>query len=336
MNRLHRCSGAAAAVVTVLCVTAHVRAARAPIENVALEYHAPDACPSEDAFTRQVRARTARVRFVKTGADRRFLVSIEARASTFAGRLEIIDHAGQRSRRRFKGRNCGEVASALALVTALAVDPKASTAPASELVLPAASSVTAHRSRPTAPREARVRPRRARWRWSSGVDVTATAGPASRPLVAPAPFVGTERQIAGPWKLGFRLQAVAAETGWLGPEAPRARYRWFAARFELCPLAWDLSKSIGLTPCATSDAGVVVARGTDVALPRSATRGWWSAGLSARLSWRPTSGVFVEIGGDALAAITRDDFVFEKPHITVHRVPPMSFGAEIGAGVNFL
>jgi hypothetical protein len=317
--------------MAVLLVAARSLARPEPVEAVALGYRAPASCPDRGRFVREVRARTSRVRFVTNGAARRFIVSIEASGNAFAGRLDIVGPSEELRSRHFVGHVCHDVASALALVTALAIDPNASTAPTSSLILPA-PPVTA---RPAIRRSAQPTTVR-RWQWGAGVDANAITGPASRPLIAPAPFVTGELSLGTPWTAGLRLQAFAAGSGLIGPEAPQARYRWFAARLELCPLRVRVVRHVSAQPCFATDAGAVVARGTGVARPISQTRAWWSAGLGARLRWNVGSGVFVEIAGHALAADTRYRFVFETPYRQVYAVPSMSFDGQIGAGVNFL
>lgn len=321
---------ATALIAAVLLFAPRALCRPEPVEAVMLSYRAPTNCPDRRRFTREVRARTSRVRFVTSGAQRHFAVSIQASGGAFAGQLEIAGPSGL-SRRHFSDHACNAVASALALVTALAIDPNASTAPASSLVLPASPSAAVpmrrRGRRPTTERH---------WQWDAGVDATALTGPASRALIALAPFVTGELRLGAPWTAAFRVQAFAAGSGLIGPEAPQARYRWFAARLELCPLRVRVARGVSAQPCVATDLGAVVARGTKVAHPLSATRAWWSAGLGARLRWDAGSGVFVEIAGHALAAITHDHFVFETPYEQVYAVHRMSFDGQIGAGVNFL
>lgn len=335
MTRPHSSLAAAAVFASTLLAARPGHGASTSVERVRLVYRAPSSCPSRAFFTRQVRARTARVRFARTGAERHFSVSIETRAKGFFGRLEIVDQAGRANTRSFQGRACSDVVAALALVTALAIDPHASTAPVASLPPPVVPPARRGPGRAARPR-ARRKPDHLGWQWSSGVDLTMMAGPAARPLLTFAPFLETERERAAPWRPSLRLQLLAAATGVLGPGAPRARYRWFAARIELCPVDWPLYGKLSMIPCVASDLGALAARGTAVALPRSAIRGWWAVGLTARLRWATGRGFFVEIAGNGYATITRDSLVFETPHELVHQAPPISLGAQLGAGVNFL
>lgn len=79
----------------------------------------------------------------------------QRREAGFSGRLELKDAEGQTFHRDVRGGNCNAAVSALALVTALALDPEASTTP----IPPAASSAAPAGSSPpqaSVPRPARA------------------------------------------------------------------------------------------------------------------------------------------------------------------------------------
>src|SRR5258706_16478880 len=96
--------GMVAALVAVATSAAGVEP-----ETIALEYAAPDGCPSERAFSGEVSARTALARFSSQAPSRKFRVTIEAREAGFAGRLEIVDTRGERSVREIDGASCSDV-----------------------------------------------------------------------------------------------------------------------------------------------------------------------------------------------------------------------------------
>ena len=62
-------------------------------------------------------------------AARAFVVTVTAETATIRGLLSITSLGGSVSRREVTGDTCSEVVSALALITALAIDPSATTAP---------------------------------------------------------------------------------------------------------------------------------------------------------------------------------------------------------------
>src|SRR5262245_22102344 len=95
-------------------------------ERVELRYTAPGECPTRDAVVALVRERTPAVE-VATGAPRVFAITITASADGFAGSL-VVDGSADK---QLTATRCDDLVSALALVTALAIDPLASTAPIS-------------------------------------------------------------------------------------------------------------------------------------------------------------------------------------------------------------
>ncbi len=106
----------------------------ADTEPIRLRFEAPPDCPGEAAFLDQVRARTAKVRVAATAEKARtFAVRLTQEGGKVHGRLAIEDSASQTEIREVTGERCAEVVSALALITALAVDPHASTAPPARL-----------------------------------------------------------------------------------------------------------------------------------------------------------------------------------------------------------
>ena len=92
----------------------------------------PAACPSEVDFLERVRSRVQRARFAEPGElAHTFEVTIGSADGdgAFLGRVEFVDSDGQRVARSLKGSACDELASGLALITALALDDRIAEAP---------------------------------------------------------------------------------------------------------------------------------------------------------------------------------------------------------------
>lgn len=101
-------------------------AAAEPLEPIRIVYDAGPGCPSSSDLEAEVRARTSRARLA--GPDERargFAIRIVQARDGFRGRLDVREPDGALSTREVSGESCAEVASALALVMALAVDPQA-------------------------------------------------------------------------------------------------------------------------------------------------------------------------------------------------------------------
>lgn len=100
------------------------------VEPIRIQFRAPAGCPDAAAFTDQVRARTAKTRPAAPGERARtFSVSITREPRVSKGQLTIEDKQGDTAVREVSGQTCAEVVAALALISALAIDPDASTSP---------------------------------------------------------------------------------------------------------------------------------------------------------------------------------------------------------------
>src|SRR5690349_14735342 len=97
-----------------------------------LVYEAPaSACPDREAFLHEIFARTQRPRLAPDGEDGpaiaiRVAIDVKSESSS-TGRLEMREPDGTNETREVSGQTCTEVAKALALVTALVLDPDART-----------------------------------------------------------------------------------------------------------------------------------------------------------------------------------------------------------------
>ena len=174
------------------------------------------------------RAPAARVVEARDGL-REFVVVVETRGAAFACSLTILDGTSSTSR-EFVGPTCGVVTSALALVAALAIDPRAqqslpesrkegaeSDVPASEVpdlrAVDGAGAFGPRSQHPdcgvllTVPQRVAEMP--TSWRWSMGV--TGEAGASTASAVAGAPALSSsesEGRVGGPEPAGLGLWGV--------------------------------------------------------------------------------------------------------------------------------
>lgn len=132
--------------IALVLATARSGAA-ADAEPIALEFHTSAECGSGAAFEAQVLARTARARIIHAAgaaalpSGRVFRVTIDGkspdpvtgRAANGSATLIVVDAHGRTSERKLGAAPCAELVEALALVTAIAIDPAASTKPIAEL-----------------------------------------------------------------------------------------------------------------------------------------------------------------------------------------------------------
>ena len=114
----------ARAVIAVgLAAFAALIADRAAASTLRLVYEAPAECPGSEAFIAAVRAQTKTATLTADGdGSPGISVRIARSGSQLRGRLEIEEPGREASVREVTATTCEEVVSALALMTALAID----------------------------------------------------------------------------------------------------------------------------------------------------------------------------------------------------------------------
>ncbi len=306
--------------------------ARAPA--LRLEYAAPGNCPTEADFEAGVLARTAFARFANEGDAQAVRVVVRPTGVTYAGHLSIVGRSGRVSERDVEDTLCSDVVDALALVTALAVDPNATlTLPAragqassppllappldaSSPESPAPPTAPASPSPTPAPAESRVAPRgptpasAPRWAGGAGASFTTIAGIAPDALAGGGVFGEIESRSRGILAPSVRLLVFAAENGVF--RARTASFVLVAARPDVCPVRLG-SRDLSIRACVGADVGALYAEGIQVTHRQLAVVGWFDAALLLRARWAPGRGsFFVEAGGGILVPVTRPSFRYEE------------------------
>jgi hypothetical protein len=305
----------------VLSASGHARAEgfADPPARVQLKYNGGAGCPSEAAFSREVKARIRRaVLWVDSDPARHITVRAELRGGRARGSLEIIEPAAEPTLRDFDAETCSEVASALALVVALALDPNARTeplppepeAPPAERLVPVAASVPPKKNEQAA---------RA-LRFSAGPAVTVSGKYAPVVLVAPGLNFGARYESESLFAPALELTPLLGKTGKTGPDTPLATFSWLMARLDVCPLTLRASELVRLMPCVTSELGQLTVSGkADPVYPSSLTqhRFWADLGLSAKMRL-VSDPLFVELGLSLLRGITEDTFELSAPEQKIY------------------
>lgn len=334
-----------AALLLATTGTLTARADDAP-EPIRLHYAAPASCPGQASFESRLQARTTKSR-PADGEEpaRAFSVALREAGSRWTGVLSIRDREDRLAERQVEGASCEELADALALIVALAIDPQALSAPpptpppAEPPPTPAASSavVAPAPPPPPAPRPrdpvvpARPPPASTPWHAGLGVQGAATWGPSAAALLTLPLFIDVRRGDAGILRPEVRLSASRGGDSLTSS----ARFTWTVARLEACTAIWEHAARVRLVPCALIEGGTLRGEGSDVAQPTSATRAWIAAGATARVQTRVFGPVFVEAQGSLALPVVRDRF-FLKPDTTLHRVPEVVPSMAFGLGATFL
>lgn len=317
---------------------------------VALRYTNELGCPSEAEFVDEVSARVRRpVTWTRSEAAVQIVVVVRA-GERASGTLEVTQAATEPTRREFSSSSCAEVGSALALVTALTLDPNARTeqlpahsaasfAPTAALVVPEPPPPQpAVKPAPAPPPAAPAPPSnpelgRGFVAWL-GPAASVGLGYASEPLVAVGLSLGARSPKNG-LSPGFQLTPLWGGTGETGPAAAGGAFSWATGRLEGCPLRLALAQPLSFEPCLAAEIGRVSARGTEAEItPVSVERWWFAAGATFSLHF--TRGSWFARGGALLLVpATRDEFVFRAPDRSIHQASPVLVGGSLALGFQF-
>lgn len=121
---MRACRWIVATALLLLATAVLAPPVKAESERIHITFDAPKGCSDSTAFLRALKKWTKRFEPVtEAQTTRRFLVTIRRTASAASGQLEIRTPGAATSLRNVAGKTCDEVSAALALMTALAIDP---------------------------------------------------------------------------------------------------------------------------------------------------------------------------------------------------------------------
>ena len=338
----------AAALAATLGLVAQQAAAAPPeTEPIRIEYTALPGCPDASAFRSRVFERTSKARPASEGETARtFVVLIEASGAGTEGSLVVREDGMSTMARRVSGKNCDEVARALALATALAIDPEAALGPTPE---PAGSgdagsnSADAAAAAPKAPSD----PEKERADEPPQTEPSASDEPEHRlaflfgPGVAfgPAPNPSFGVSAALEWsspspavlpaavglELAYSTSAKEAVAG------AKSSFHFAFARPYVCTMGVGVG-TLGVVPCIGGELGAIVASGSELATPATETRFWAAGELALRFDLALSDDWFVDASASAVFPFTRYQFVFETPETSIYDVPAVTaaFGLRVG------
>lgn len=304
-------------------------------EPIRLEYVADEGCPSAAEFERMVFERTHSAR--PAHADevaRLFSVTLERDPRTVRGSLTVRD-GEQTLVRQVNGRDCADLASVLALATALAIDPSA------ELLPPGSAPGTTDTSggregskEGEPPRESEPTPTPAPVSQDvpvpydppdalpSGASVEllgVAAGVRAEWAATPYPALGPALSVDfgdedATWTFGAAASLLFTASKEVA--TARADFRIIAATLNACSLAfrWQVVQAGG---CLQGDFGDIYATSSDIPLGESAHRFWATIGVHLKLVTRLSDdwGLALDVGPNLL--LTQYRFEFNEPDTRV-------------------
>jgi hypothetical protein len=329
--------------ITVVLLTV---SSAADAENVRISWGAPAACPSQARFVDEVTARTANAQFSANG-DRLFRVTITQDGKIFRGRLEILQGTNVQGSRDIDSDQCPELVSALALLTALAIDPNASSAslsvalpaktpapqaPASVSVQPPApvlAPAIAQNPPPKPPISPKAQSKSQPWHLSLEPGLSMDFGPA--PAVLPGFEVLAElwQQANSPLTHNYQLAL-----GYSSVTKDNLRLSLYKVRANACPLRSPISSAFFLQACAGLQAGRIHSEAVDIANHRESDNFWFATSLGPRFGFstgRFSSSLFVGM----LVPLSRYRFYTDDPWIQLHQMPTLGLTLNFNVGIRF-
>ncbi|HEY2410404.1 MAG TPA: hypothetical protein VGI10_30570 [Polyangiaceae bacterium] len=320
--------------VPLLALSFVSRARAQDATPVLLEYRAHAGCPDEQAFVRELTARTRLARIADAGeAAERVRVRIDEVPGGSHGQLVVGVGAGA-STRDVSAARCEQVVAALALMTALAIDPDALTAVDASAPPAPVTPVTPTAAKEEPHRQPRVE-QPARFHVRAGIAFELDTSLSPNPQPSLRPFLGLERERERGAAFGYALRLSAARgESEIARSDGAGEFTLWRGRLEACPLHAPLSAPLWVSACGAFEAGRLSAVGRDVSSAQSLQRPWYAGGGAARLELRPIGTFGLELAGDVLFPFVRDRF-FVQSDSTVRRTSAVVAGGALGVSVRF-
>lgn len=293
----------------------------APPEPSRIIWSAAPDCGSKDSFLSELRSRTARLRPAAEGEHATTLIVEMMRdEGGVHGQLTVRKANGDLLTREVPGRNCQEVASAMALIAALMVDPLAAR--------------SEDDSTPVVPsRRPARRPHAAESDWTLRGDLRLTGRTAVAPEVAWGESIGAmltweKNRFRPSVQLSF-LRAQGSASRSFGS----AELRWTAGQLVLCPWGAQPGTSWDVRACALFQLGRLRGSGYDTPNPTEGTIVWSAAGIQLEGRLKLVGPLWAGVDAALLQPFTQERFYVE-PSRTLFRVP--AWGTSFGAGLGLL
>lgn len=323
------------------------RIASAEPESVRIDYTAGPGCPDAATFMRSLRERTTRFHEARSDEDARtFVVRIKAVASSFAGRLQIRSPDGRIAIRDVDAAVCDEVTAALALITALTIDPDAlaagsqgdrdgraevSSDPASSAGRSTSSSATAVVA--TLPATLAAEPAQP-WRWSAGLLAHTALG--LSPALGYGGDLFVEAEAPGSSRLGpaVRLGLFLNQSDVDLATGAGARFQWALMQVEGCPVRLGRA-DFAIHPCLALRLGVLHGEGRRISKPDQTVSFWSDVGPVLRLRGAVTARLLVEAQAGLLFPLHRPTFDIVDMGSATHAYSVPRVGGSVAIGVAY-
>ena len=321
--------------LAILCFSGPARGAK-PGQAFRLEYWAEGRCPDAEEFARQIQTRAPRLRLAEADEPALgFYAELSEREGVASGRLTARSADGREVVRDVRGPTCADVATALALIAALAADPNQPVeAGAAHPVAPA---------RPTRPgtdhldgAQGAPEPDSSR-RWSFGIG----AGVGFDSTTAPSPSysLGVAFDAEGypgtPWRPLLSVSLLRSVTSHSETQGGSASFDWVAFRLAACPVRWPEETPLFIRPCGFLDAGLLggdVERGSS---SQAETKNWLAVGGFLRTEALVGEVVSFQLDGGLTVPLVHSSFSAGEGEPTAFEVPLSGILGRLGLSYRF-
>lgn len=269
---------------TIFSLAATPAFAQSDDSNLGLSFTAPAGCQDRAAFVHRVQAYTTKAHFTDDASGRLFAVSIAAAGpEQLIGNLEIVSES-ERASRTVTGKTCPELLDALALMTALAIDPQA-------LSTPQPRPEPKQQPRPIVkpkpmPKKATAAVPEDRTQWSLGAEGWLLNGVLPKLAFGGAVFAELRTSTQAPLRATFALGAHYFTQADQEVRALRIGYAALGLHAQGCA---ELAVSDAWLPalCINALLGRQRSRTDDESQPiTSGSRTWAGLGVGPRLDWQ--------------------------------------------------
>jgi hypothetical protein len=314
-------------------------------------------------FEERVFDRTASARLAAPSETARtFSVDLRRAGKRVTGRLVIREPSGATMTRRVSGSDCSDVATVLALATALAIDPRAELAP--HETLEEGPQTPPERPTNEAPSGARggsrgrndagdkgESERETRYDDADGpsergpstsadVSLSGALGGRAALFATPHPAFGVSGFLGAALGGPLSTTELFLELAWLTTAPERldgasAAFGFVLSRPGVCALGSRAGASVRVSPCFAMELGAITAEGSNIPSAASSTRFWAAAELFARVDLAFAEDGFVTLTAGLGLPLTRYEFLFLNPDTEIHRVPVLTAAGGVGIGTKF-
>jgi hypothetical protein len=282
------------------------------------------ACPSVETVRDGVMKRLGWNPFADD-APKSFEVVAKRAGNVWQASIYSYDQRGTSGFREIRSEtdDCGELASAVALAIALAIDPDAALASA-----PAAVPAQPPRTIPLPDRAPPVSSACPSPRWNAAIAARGVGAIGVLPRAAAGAAIGALAY--GPARLAFSTGALLLPSVRTEPDAPVFGFGLTAGWFDACFAVRGASTAA--RACGGLRAGVIHAVVYTPTPTEPGDRFWWAAGASVAGERIVTGPLFVEAGVEVMVPFVRYRFLSENFGAAVFEQPPVAGVGFVGVG----